>query len=539
MKTRALVFLAIATILLIGTGLVWGYTESGSNNFFGTGAGANTSGGGSGSEDDTFIGASAGIQNTSGVENTFLGVGAGYYNNGNNNTFLGWSAGNQNTTGNNNTFVGWSAGNNNSTGYFNTFLGFDAGFSNTTGAGNIFIGYQAGVNNSTASNNTFIGDYAGYSNSTGYFNTFLGDYAGASNTTGYANTFLGDYAGYFNAFGGANTFIGESAGDSNSTGYFNTFLGFDAGYHNTTGNGNVFLGSKAGYNETGSDRLYIDNCYTGASCDSPLIYGEFDNRILKIDGKIGIKTKPLYPMDVSGNGVSKSQMHFSIDGTDTGGWITSYNVNHFWLSSGAVWDYPAGGWIEKSPDGKAVMAGSGGLGYRILFSSGVPVGGVLSPTVRFHIDYSGNFGINTSATSGKPINTATTAYLSSGGVWVNASSRELKENIKELSSEKAMEALSGLNPVTFNYKADSEEKHVGFIAEDVPDLVATKDRKGLSPMDIVAVLTKVVQEERQTLEEKSKVIEHQQQSLEEQRQTIEAQQKTFDNLVAAVARLQA
>jgi hypothetical protein len=35
---------------------------------------------------------------------------------------------------------------------------------------------------------------------------------------------------------------------------------------------------------------------------------------------------------------------------------------------------------------------------------------------------------------------------------------------------------------------------VGFIAEDVPELVATKDRKGLSPMDIVAVLTKVVQD---------------------------------------------
>jgi hypothetical protein len=28
----------------------------------------------------------------------------------------------------------------------------------------------------------------------------------------------------------------------------------------------------------------------------------------------------------------------------------------------------------------------------------------------------------------------------------------------------------------------------------VPELVATKDRKGLSPMDIVAVMTKVVQE---------------------------------------------
>jgi hypothetical protein len=42
---------------------------------------------------------------------------------------------------------------------------------------------------------------------------------------------------------------------------------------------------------------------------------------------------------------------------------------------------------------------------------------------------------------------------------------------------------------------------LGFIAEDVPDLVATADRKGLSSMDIVAVLTKVVQEQQRTIEQ--------------------------------------
>jgi uncharacterized coiled-coil protein SlyX len=35
----------------------------------------------------------------------------------------------------------------------------------------------------------------------------------------------------------------------------------------------------------------------------------------------------------------------------------------------------------------------------------------------------------------------------------------------------------------------------------VPELAAMKDRKGLSPMDMVAVLTKVVQEQKQTIEE--------------------------------------
>ena len=69
-----------------------------------------------------------------------------------------------------------------------------------------------------------------------------------------------------------------------------------------------------------------------------------------------------------------------------------------------------------------------------------------------------------------------------------------------------MEALEDLNPVTFNYKVDKEEKHVGFIAEEVPDLVATEDRKGLSPMDIVAVLTKVVQEQGKRITDLEKYI---------------------------------
>jgi len=59
--------------------------------------------------------------------------------------------------------------------------------------------------------------------------------------------------------------------------------------------------------------------------------------------------------------------------------------------------------------------------------------------------------------------------------------------------------------VRFNYKADTTDECLGFIAEDVPSLVATGDRKGLSPMDIVAVLAKVVQEQQKAIEEQKKV----------------------------------
>ena len=123
---------------------------------------------------------------------------------------------------------------------------------------------------------------------------------------------------------------------------------------------------------------------------------------------------------------------------------------------------------------------------------------------RMRITSSGNVGIGTS-TPTHLIQLSGGAF-SDGTTWNNASSREYKENIRELTTEEAMNTLAGLNPVKYNYKTDKDDKHVGFIAEDVPDLVATKDRKGLSPMDIVAVLTKVVQEQQNTVSEQKKTI---------------------------------
>ncbi len=99
------------------------------------------------------------------------------------------------------------------------------------------------------------------------------------------------------------------------------------------------------------------------------------------------------------------------------------------------------------------------------------------------------------------------ATCSVGGEWLDASSKELKKDIEALSSDEATKALADLSPVKFRYKADQSEECVGFIAEDVPDLVATKDRKGMSPMDVTAVLTKVVQEQQQVIAELQSRIE--------------------------------
>ena len=90
---------------------------------------------------------------------------------------------------------------------------------------------------------------------------------------------------------------------------------------------------------------------------------------------------------------------------------------------------------------------------------------------------------------------------SDGNDWYPGSSRDLKENIVKVDTAEALETLSELHPVAFNYKNDPDEIHIGFIAEDVPELVAMNERKNLSAMDIVAVLTKVMQEQQKSIAE--------------------------------------
>jgi hypothetical protein len=94
------------------------------------------------------------------------------------------------------------------------------------------------------------------------------------------------------------------------------------------------------------------------------------------------------------------------------------------------------------------------------------------------------------------------------GNWVNASSRAVKQDIHQLDGGAALDALKALEPVTFAYKENPGEMNVGFIAEDVPDLVATADRKGLSSMDVVAVLTKVIQGQQRTIEDLQTRLQH-------------------------------
>ncbi len=190
---------------------------------------------------------------------------------------------------------------------------------------------------------------------------------------------------------------------------------------------------------------------------------------LRADGKVGIGTwSPTFALEVSKTG---STANFACIQTDGATGIVSADSSHVFIGAKSNHDFR----LIANDSPKITILPSGNVG----------------------------FGVNAPA---NPIQMASGAFCSAGGTWTNASSRELKENIQSLTTTEAFNTLNHLSPVKYNYKVDKMDKHVGFIAEDAPALVATQDKKGMSPMDVVAVLTKVVQEQQKSLQEQGRTI---------------------------------
>jgi hypothetical protein len=97
--------------------------------------------------------------------------------------------------------------------------------------------------------------------------------------------------------------------------------------------------------------------------------------------------------------------------------------------------------------------------------------------------------------------------ITTTGTITTGSSRDLKQDIEPLPLDEAIAALMELNAVKYAYAAAPGEQVLGFIAEDVPDLVATNDRRSLNPWDIITVLVPVVQEQQRVLSGQSAEIE--------------------------------
>ena len=141
----------------------------------------------------------------------------------------------------------------------------------TSGSTNVAIGTLSLGSITTSNNNVAVGGNALSNSSAGNNNVAVGKSAGA-NIDADDNVFIGTDADSFNTgVNGRNVIIGTRAGESGVSG--------TAG--GTNYQGRVMIGYEAGGDSATNNTLYIEN----SSSVTPLLYGEFDNDILRIGGQ--------------------------------------------------------------------------------------------------------------------------------------------------------------------------------------------------------------------------------------------------------------
>ena len=211
-------------------------------------------------------------------------------------------------------FIGDSAGASNPFSYYNTFVGANAGKSNASGYRNAAFGLDALKDNVGGQYNSAFGVDALHDNTSGRDNTALGWGALGNNTTADNNTSVGALSLFNTNSGSHNVALGHSALYGNMGGNQNVSIGYSSGA-NALGSGNVFLGYSAGFQENGSNRLYIEN--SAANPSNALIYGEFDNDLLRVNGELNINEAYSFPT-VDGT----SGQVLRTDGSGTLSWQT-------------------------------------------------------------------------------------------------------------------------------------------------------------------------------------------------------------------------
>lgn len=190
----------------------------------------------------------------------------------------------------------------------------------TNNYGSIFFGSDAGASEALAGDveaNIGIGKDALNSVSTGYRNIAIGTSA-LEKSNGNGNIAIGNYSLSMGTSLNNNTVVGIYA-FANNFGDNNTILGCSAGANNFSGSGNLFLGYQAGFNEAGSNRLYIDN----SSTSTPLIYGEFDNDLVAINGTLKVL-----------DGTQGDGKVLTSDADGLASWQTPASITNLWATDG-------------------------------------------------------------------------------------------------------------------------------------------------------------------------------------------------------------
>jgi Chaperone of endosialidase len=319
---------------------------------------------------------------------------------------------------------------------------------------NVYLGFAGNTNaNNTGSYNTASGQGALAGNSGGGQNTAHGVNALNNNGTGSYNTAVGVDALFDNSTGDFNTAVGNLAGivtpQALQTGSYDTFLGYNA---NTAAQANLnnatAIGALAQVTASNAMVLGAINGVNGSTADTYVGIGT---------------TAPTSKLTVSGVESTANGFGASIKLADT----ASGGANWYMRTGATGTNTPAGGFSLANDNSywMAINGGNGDVGF----------GGVTDPTYALTM--------------------ADGAY-ESGGVWTNASDRNLKEAFAPVDGASLLAKLNAIPMQTWKYKTETSHiRHLGPMAQDFRAAFGLgEDDKHISTIDEGGVALAAIQQ---------------------------------------------
>lgn len=476
-----------------------------------------------------------------------VGYRALHFNNRNNITALGTYAGQNNasftsvlTYGIENTMIGYAAMNANRLGSKNTAVGHKAmtifepetGFTanespsrnvavgdsalySNRGDDQVAIGFKAlrGSNSNTQNQSVAVGSYALEKAVATYPNTAVGHVSMQNALFAAANTAMGSYSLTNLISGINNTAVGNAAmyevispsGSVNN----NTAVGSDA-LRKTRYAGNTAVGSSAlredtsGINNTAVGYLSLATNFSGASNTSVGAFAGNSNTTGARNTYVGNDAGRTATTAVNNTYVGEDAGHYASGSSNTFIGQSAGFGNALLPTSGSNNTL-----LGFSTSVSTTISNATGIGYNAnVTQSNSMVLGDVNVT---------KWGFGTNATAPNILEFVnTTARLTTGGVWTNASDRNLKTNIQLVNGKDILNRIMQLPISRWNYKnQNSTTTHIGPMAQDFYKLFNTGgDDKTISSIDPSGVALAGIQQLKIEIEELKKIILQQQQTIQ-------------------------